>query len=124
MVNTREIAAEYRLTHWAQILQDRADSGLTVKAYCTQQGICGNTYFYWQRKVRAAAAELAGCVCEQPPVSFRQVVVAKPAAYPEVAEVKAPGQLLLDAGGVHLAADSAYPVEKLAQLLQTLRSLC
>ncbi|MEG1577355.1 MAG: hypothetical protein RR336_01170 [Oscillospiraceae bacterium] len=40
MVNTREIAAEYRLTHWAQILQDRADSGLTVKAYCTQQGIC------------------------------------------------------------------------------------
>ena len=57
MINTREIAEEYRLSHWARVMQERADSGLSIKAYCNQIGICGNTYFYWQRRVRAAACE-------------------------------------------------------------------
>ena len=58
MINTREIADEYRLSHWAQVLQERAQSGLSIKAYCKQIGICGNTYYYWQRRVRAAACEM------------------------------------------------------------------
>jgi hypothetical protein len=29
MVNTNEIAAEYRLSHWAQIMKERQNSGLT-----------------------------------------------------------------------------------------------
>jgi len=57
MVNTREIAAEYRLSHWAQIMQERANSGLNIKAFCKQIGICQNTYFYWQRRLRIAACE-------------------------------------------------------------------
>jgi len=55
MINTREIAEEYRLTYWAQVMQERVESGLTKKAFCKQIGICGNTYFYWQRKLREAA---------------------------------------------------------------------
>jgi len=58
MINTREIAEEYRLTHWAQVMQERTQSGLSIKAFCKQIGICGNTYFYWQRRVRAAAAQI------------------------------------------------------------------
>jgi len=59
MINTREIAGEYRLTHWARIMQERVQSGMSIKAFCKHIGICGNTYFYWQRRVRAAAAEIA-----------------------------------------------------------------
>jgi putative transposase len=57
MINTREIAEEYRLSHWAQVMQERTQSGLSIKAFCRQAGICGNTYFYWQRKLREAACQ-------------------------------------------------------------------
>mgnify|MGYP000910973565 CR=1 FL=1 len=73
MVNTREIAAEYRLTHWSQVMRERAASGLSIKAYCWQLGICGNTYFYWQRRVRAGAAEELG-------LSVRETEAPEPAS--------------------------------------------
>jgi transposase-like protein len=57
MINTREIAAEYRLTHWAGIVRERAESGLTVKAFCESAGLRTNTYFYWQHKLRKATCE-------------------------------------------------------------------
>jgi hypothetical protein len=31
-MNTREVAAEYRLSHWAQIMRERKESGLSIKA--------------------------------------------------------------------------------------------
>lgn len=126
MVNTREIAEEYRLTHWAQVMQERTQSGLSIKAYCKQIGICANTYFYWQRRVRAAAAnELGLHVCEDvqaPQVSFRAVRVSE--EWPAGKATGATGQLHIDAGGVHLTADSTYPVEQLIQLLQALSGPC
>ena len=56
-MNTREIAAEYRLSHWAQIIKERQASGLSVKQYCKDAGFHENIYFYWQRKLREAACE-------------------------------------------------------------------
>lgn len=123
MVNTREIASEYR----PQVLQERAQSGLTIKAYCKQIGISTNTYFYWQRRVHVAAAnEMGLCVCKeaQPPqVSFSAVRVVGAAVCP-TAETGAPGQLHIDTGGVQLTADSTYPVEQLAQLVHALKRSC
>ena len=58
-MDTRSIAAEYRLSHWARLVQERAQRGLTVREYCAETGIRENTYFYWQRKLRAAASALA-----------------------------------------------------------------
>jgi putative transposase len=54
-MNTRDIAAEYRLAHWAQVMRDRTDKGLSIHAYCEEAGIHENTYFYWQRKLRETA---------------------------------------------------------------------
>lgn len=128
MVNTREIAEGYRLTHWAQVLQEREQSGLSIKAYCKQIGVCANTYFYWQRRVRGAAAnELGLCVCEegQPPqVSFSAVRVSEAAACPAVTDTGAPGQLHIDVGGIQLSVDSTYPVEQLGRLVHALRRPC
>ena len=58
-MNTRSIAAECRLSHWAQLVQERAQSGLTVREYCEETVIYENTHFYWQRKLRAAASARA-----------------------------------------------------------------
>jgi putative transposase len=55
MLDTRSMAAEYRLAHWAGILRDRQESGLTVNAFCKSAGFHPNSYFYWQRKLRKAA---------------------------------------------------------------------
>lgn len=57
MVNTREIAEEYRLSHWAQIMQERSASGMSVRGYCKSIGLHENVYYYWQRKLRIAAIE-------------------------------------------------------------------
>ena len=46
-MNTRSIAAEYRLSHWAQLMQERAQRGLTVRPYRVETGIYEKTYFYW-----------------------------------------------------------------------------
>ena len=56
-MNTREIAAELRLSHWAKIMQDRNESGLSIKEYCKTAGFHENIYFYWQRKLREAACQ-------------------------------------------------------------------
>jgi len=55
MKNTREMAAEYRLAHWAQVMQERNESGMSIKAYCESVGLHQNVYHYWQRKLRVAA---------------------------------------------------------------------
>ena len=54
-MNTREIAEEYRLSHWAEIMKDRTASGLSIKNFCKAAGFHENVYYYWQRKLREAA---------------------------------------------------------------------
>jgi len=54
-MNTRNIAADYRLAHWAEVMRERADRKLSIRAYCEEAGIHENTYFYWQRRLREAA---------------------------------------------------------------------
>ena len=78
MTGTREIAAEYRLTHWAGVVRQRAESGLTVKAYCESAGLHENTYFYWQRKLRESVCE--GPAALPTPGGWTAAVPAKPGA--------------------------------------------
>ena len=123
MINTREIAEEYRLSHWSQIMQERIKSGLSIKAYCKQIGICGNTYFYWQRKLReAACGQLALGQDEDshtnlPSTHFAEIKVSE-SMLPEKSQQ---GQVRVEAAGVHITADGAYPTEKLATLLRELK---
>jgi hypothetical protein len=71
MIDTRKSAKEYRLTHWAGILRDRADSGLSIHDYCTQAGFHENKYYYWQRKLREAGEELVQSAIKSRPTSFQ-----------------------------------------------------
>ena len=131
MINTREIAEEYRLSHWAQVIQERIQSGLSISAYCKQIGICGNTYFYWQRRVRAVACEqLAANNTERvktdlPMPRFTEVSVAKPAAPSAIPEaMPTSSRLCIETAGVRITADSTYPPDKLASLLRELSRSC
>ena len=57
MQNTREIAKEYRMSHWAGIMRERTESGLSIRAFCAREGMHVNRYHYWQRRLRSAAME-------------------------------------------------------------------
>jgi transposase-like protein len=114
-MDTRKIAAKYRLRHWAQAMQERVSSGKSIQKFCQDSGISRNTYFYWQRKLREAA-------CEQMPApDFAEVKLLEPSAQSTVTERFLSGQICAEADGVHITADSSYPVEKLAMLLRELR---
>ncbi|MGI6731721.1 MAG: IS66 family insertion sequence element accessory protein TnpA [Anaerovoracaceae bacterium] len=54
-MDTHKVAKEYRLSQWAQVIQERRNSGQSVKDFCQMSGISKNAYFYWQRKLREAA---------------------------------------------------------------------
>ena len=57
MEDVLAVREEYRMQHWVGIIRERQESGLTVRDYCAQHGIAEKTYYYWLRKLRAAAAE-------------------------------------------------------------------
>ena len=126
MINTREIAEEYRLSHWAHIMQERMQSGMYIKDFCKQIGICQNTYFYWQRRVRAAACEqMVKPEAAQKSLSlggFSEVMVVE-TTVPLASAEPAP-QLRIEYAGIQISADSGYPVEMLATLIQGLRRTC
>ena len=131
MVNTREVATEYRLSHWAQIVRERAESGSSIRAYCKEIGICENTYFYWQRRLRKAACEQLGKYeAEQKSVQpcFVEIEVAEQRVLPTLPApsvlAPSPSQLQIKVAGVQITADSAYPPEQLAALLRELRRPC
>ena len=53
-MNTRKVANQYRISHWHEILSERA-VGESIDKFCERQGITRTQFFYWQRKLREAA---------------------------------------------------------------------
>ncbi len=51
---------EIRLAQWTKIVEEcsRRPSGMTVTAWTEEHGIGVKNYYYWQRKVRRAMAQL------------------------------------------------------------------
>ena len=55
MSEIMEIRQQVRLNQWSAMVQEREDSGLSVKAFCNQAGIAPKTYYYRLRRLREAA---------------------------------------------------------------------
>jgi hypothetical protein len=124
-MNTRYIAAEYRLVHWAQIMQARSESGLSIKGFCQNAGIHENTYFYWQRKLREAACNQLSVQPEPGQTSLVRTGFTEVKLYNEqkTAAHDVPllhGNLYIEVSGVKITTDSTYPVNQLSQLLREL----
>ena len=126
-MNTREIAAEYRLAHWSQVIQNRIESGLSIKSYCSKTAICENTYYYWQRKLREAACEELAAMqhggSSQPHSGFTEALLTEHPLLPP-SGASGQNQISIEAVGVRLTAGKEYPVEKLAVLLREMRQPC
>lgn len=118
-MNTRNVAIEYRLAHWAQVTRERADRGLSVRAYCAETGIHENTYFYWQRKLReAACSEIQSAVSEEKaavPNGWALCVKEEP--------VQQSAGLTVEVGGCRITVSADTDPELLAKVCRTLKEL-
>lgn len=103
------------------LTKERAELGMSIRAYCAIKGFAENTYFYWQRRLReAACAQLDAGQASLPAPQFAQVALAP---VPEAA-MAVTCQLHVEVGGIRLSVDSGYPPEKLAALLRELSASC
>ena len=120
MINTREIAAEYRLVHWARIMQEQKASGQSIKEYCRATGFHPNKYYYWQRKLRAAACDGLSTIVEQKAIA--------PSGWVAVVESKANNDetslLPIEIGNCRILVNASTEMELLARVCKTLASLC
>lgn len=117
-MNTRDVAAEYRLSHWAQVVEDRSQKGLSVRAYCAGTGIHENTYFYWQRKLREAAGVQAGVLpaLNAPvPKGWTALSIREESANTH--------ELIIEIGGCRIRVQADTDTTLLARVCQTLKAL-
>lgn len=120
-MNTRIISAEYRLTHWARVVQDRNNSGYSIRKYCENAGIHENTYYYWLKKLREAACEELtkneGDATSIAPMGFAEIKLAARTSSPISTGIQE-NQVSIETDVVRITAGSGYPVAKLAELLR------
>jgi len=126
-MNTREIAEEYRLTHWAEIIQERKESGLSVRAFCKGAGFHENIYFYWQRKLREATCEelstIRGKTAGMVPSGFTELKLASRTTLPTmIADNRE--RVCIETSGLRITASNEYPIDKLVTLMREVTRLC
>ena len=126
-MDTRNMAKEYRQAHWAGIMNERRESGLSVREYCASAGFHENIYYYWQRKLREVACnKLANSKSEQSnvaPYGFTEVkLLGQPALTAQT--ISWQYQVNIEVVGARIYASSEYPVDKLVMLMREAVQLC
>ena len=129
-MNTRTIAAEYRLAHWAGIMRERQESGLSIRAFCEKAGFHENIYFYWQRKLREAACKgLIGNVQNETTAAGKSLMPSEAprARWVTVSEAAEPAKkeevLPIEISGCRVLASADVDSELLAKVCRVLIGL-
>ena len=119
-MDTHKVAAEYRLSQWAQVIQARLDSGQSIKDFCLVAGISRNAYFYWQKRLRkAACTELEKLEKSRNLMPNGWVQLAP--LQPQSQQMKA--TLDIEISGCHVTANADTDPELLKKVCRVLRSL-
>lgn len=57
MANMSKVKHELRLKQWEQLINQCAESGMTVKSWCAENNISKDAYYYWLKLVRERAVD-------------------------------------------------------------------
>lgn len=52
-----EVKKEFQLQQWRGMVQERMESGLSVRAWCAERGITEHAYYYRLRQIREVACQ-------------------------------------------------------------------
>ena len=123
--STKEIAAvkeQVRLEAWRREAEAQRASGLSVKAWCAQNGVSQSGYYHRLRRLREAVCQQLGAteatggnVTDQPAV----VPVRKAEAAPPVGIVAA---IEMETDGLRFRLSADCPDELIRAILQELKS--
>jgi len=113
-MESREIAENYRISQWAEIMHERAASGETVKDFCVRKGIGKHKYYYWQQKLRKIAGRQLSKMKAQPTKAtvrgFTEVMVTEPLT---ITEPSCHSQICIETMSCKITAGREYPLEAL-----------
>ncbi len=56
-MTTNELKHQANLQKWAAAIQECRGSGMTVKAWCQEQGVTSTTYYRWERELVGIAGK-------------------------------------------------------------------
>jgi len=115
-MNTQQAKAEYRMAKWAQVIKERQDCCQTIKEYCEARGISEHAYYYWLRKLRAAACTKLSTLHEPAKDAPQGWVQLSPAH-------GIGGSVEIKVGGCQISVDSATDLELLKRVCNILRVL-
>ena len=128
-MDTKEMTHQFRLSHWAGIMRERKESGLSIRTWCRENGVGEKTYYYWQRRLRESACEQfaefqTSYQRSMTTTGFTEVKLRNGAARPALPGTVQSGQLQIEIGKVRIVADNNYPADKLAALCLELIRIC
>jgi len=125
-MNTRDVANDYRMSHWAQIITDQKSSGLSVRAYSRNAGFHENRFYYWQKKLRLAALEELSIINDESremlAPKLTELSLSNNLQMDNRVEVSA-GNVSVELLGIKVSATSDYPMSKLTELLRVVSQL-
>lgn len=107
-MNTKLATTQIRIAEWAAIIKNCKSSGMKVDEYCQQHDISRDAYYYWLRKVKAAALQQTGFV--ELPV-------------PEVKSVQTTDfatQMVVKVPGAELSINNDTPTELITKILEVI----
>lgn len=58
-MNTTNQTRELKMKHWAEIIHECKNSGMSARQWMQENGIQKHQFYYWQRQLRAAALRTA-----------------------------------------------------------------
>ncbi len=115
-MDTLKVTAEYRLSQWMKVMQERQNSEQTIKDFCQTRGINKQSYYYWQRKLRkAACTEIAK---QEAPSGML------PSGWVQLApNTTMKSSLEIEVSGCHVSVNNETDPELLKKVCRMLRSL-
>ena len=126
--STKEIAAvkeQVRLAEWREEIEARRTSGLSVRAWCAQQGLSLSAYYHRLRRVREAVCRQIGAEQEatQVPAQPAVVPIRKAEAAPfGVTPVGTVPAIEIEAEGLRVRLSADCPAELVCAMLRELKS--
>ena len=126
-MNTRQVAHKLRLSHWAQVMQDRTVSGTSIRKYCESKGIRENLYYYWQRKLREATCNELFSASRVGTIATTEPIAPKGWAVYETGESHkkvSASSLVIEIGEARIIVSNDTCSDLLSKVCKVLVSLC
>ena len=120
-MNTRYVAKEYRMAHWAKIVADQKESRSTIREYSEKSGLHENSYYYWQKKLRTAAIEELTTASDGQAQELAPIMAKLNLARNNGSDFPGAGStdcVSIEMFGILLIASKDYPIAKLSELLR------